>query len=81
MVVQNDWYDDEVEGDAPDHVVEVEHEAHEEEVPTVEVRVGTGDDDYEVIYGCIRVEPGNAKRGAGGKYIIDERGNRRKIVR
>jgi len=75
-----DWYDDEAEGDAPESVVEIEHEAHEEEVPA-EVLVGTGDDDYEVVYGCIRVEPGVAKRGAGGKYIIDERGNRRRVVR
>lgn len=75
-----DWFEDEVEGDAPDHVVEVEHEAHEEEV-SAEVHVGTGDDDYEVIYGCIRVEPGVAKRGQGGKYIIDERGDRRRVVR
>jgi len=76
-----DWFDDEVEGDAPEPVeVEVEHEAHEE-VPAV--RVGTGDDDFEVVYGCIRVEPGVHKKrsGVGGKYIIDERGDKRRIVR
>lgn len=81
MADPKDWYDDEVEGDAPDHVVEVEHEAHEEEVPTVEARGDDAAGDTEIIFGCIRVEIGAAKRGAGGKYIIDERGDRRKIVR
>lgn len=75
------WFEDEVEGDAPDSVeVEVEHEAPKE-VPTVEASRGTGDDDYEVIYGCVRVEPGVAKRGRGGKYIFDEQGAFRKVVR
>lgn len=79
MADPKDWYDDEVEGDAPEHVIEVEHEAHEE--ISAEVPVEVGDDGCEVIYGDVRVEPGVAKRGMGGKYIFDERGDLRKIVR
>jgi hypothetical protein len=81
MADPKDWYDDEVEGDAPEHVVEVEHEAHEEISAEVPVEIEVDDDGIEVIYGNIRVEPGVAKRGLGGKYINDEHGVRRKIIR
>lgn len=80
MTDPKNWLEDDAPGDEPDDVVEVEHEAHEEEVPA-EVLVGTGDDDCEVVYGCIRVEPGISKRGTGGTHIIDERGDRRRVVR